>query len=157
MDRLRRWISAISWRKDVVDRGAAPSPIARLWDPGIHASILLGVFAVAAAWLGAWYISNEEFNRTEAAAYQDTANLARAFEEHIIRLIQAHDQILIFARTSYSKDPQHFDLAQWAREQQFATDTTLQFATPDKRGRPTARNPAMPRTLPDLRNRNLFG
>jgi diguanylate cyclase (GGDEF)-like protein len=156
MDRLRRWISAISWRKDVADRGAAPSPIARLWDSGIYASILLGAFSVTAAWLGAWYISTEEFNRTEAAAYQDTANLARAFEEHIIRLIQAHDQILIFARTSYSKDPQHFDLAQWARGQQFATDITLQIATTDKRGMLTGSNLGMPSTPTDLSDREHF-
>src|SRR3954465_12737747 len=116
MDRLRRWIIAISWRKDPTDCGTAPSGGATLWDSGIYVSILVGAFSVAVAWLGAWYISTEELERTEAAAYQDTANLARAFEEHIIRLIQAHDQILIFARTSYSKDPQSFDLAQWARE-----------------------------------------
>src|SRR5215510_5369880 len=113
MDRLRRWISAMPWRKDPADCGTAPSRVGTLWDSGIYVSILLGAISVAAAWLGAWYISTEELDRTEAAAYQDTANLARAFEEHIIRLIQAHDQILIFARTSYSKDPQHFDLMQW--------------------------------------------
>jgi diguanylate cyclase (GGDEF)-like protein len=156
MDRLRRWISAMSWRKDPADCGSAPSRVATLWDSGIYASILLGVFSVAVAWLGAWYISSEELKRTEAAAYQDTANLARAFEEHIIRLIQAHDQILIFARTSYSKDPQHFNLAQWSREQQFATDVTLQLATTDKRGMLTGSNLGMPSTRTDLSDREHF-
>src|SRR5262245_18290645 len=97
MDRLRRWVSAIWWRKDVAERGVAASPVARLSDSGIYVSILVGIFSVAVLLLGAWYISTEEFKRTEAAAFQDTANLSRAFEEHIIRLIQAHDQILIFA------------------------------------------------------------
>jgi len=156
MDRLRRWTSAISWRKDVADQGVAPSRVATLWDSGIYASILLGVFSVAVAWLGAWYISTEELKRTEAAAYQDTANLARAFEEHIIRLIQAHDQILIFARTSYSKDPKRFDLMQWAREQQFATNVTLQIATTNKRGILTGSNLGMPATPTDLSDRDHF-
>src|SRR5882757_1499916 len=147
MNRLRRWISPMSWRTP---------PVATLWDPGIYVTILLGVFSVAVAWLGAWYISTEELERTEAAAYQDTANLARAFEEHIIRLIQAHDQILIFARTSYSKNPQSFDLAQWAREQQFATDVTLQIATADKRGMLTGSNLGMPSTPTDLSDREHF-
>ena len=156
MDRLRHWVSAISWRKNVADRGVAASPVARLWDSGIYVSILVGIFSVAVVWLGAWYISTEEFKRTEAAAYQDTANLARAFEEHIIRLIQAHDQILIFARTSYSKDPRHFDLMRWAREQQFATDVTLQIATTDKRGILTGSNLGMPSTRTDLSDREHF-
>src|SRR5206468_2751640 len=156
MDRLRRWTSAISWRKDVADQGVAPSPVATLWDLGVYASILLGVFSVAVAWLGAWYISTEELERTEAAAYQDTANLARAFEEHIIRLIQAHDQILIFARTSYSKDPRRFDLMQWAREQQFATNVTLQIATTNKRGILTGSNFGIPSTPTDLSDRDHF-
>src|SRR4029450_13662139 len=134
MDRLRRWTSAISGQKDVADRGVAPSPVATLWDSGIYVSILLGAISVAAAWFGAWYISTEELDRTEAAAYQDTANLARAFEEHIIRLIQAHDQILIFARTSLAKDPERFDLTQWARDHQFANNVALQIAISDKNG-----------------------
>ena len=79
MDRLRRWTSAISWRKGPTDCGTAPSRVATLWDSGIYVSILLGVFSVAVAWLGAWYIATEELERTEAAAYQDTANLARAY------------------------------------------------------------------------------
>src|SRR5215510_10381113 len=156
MDRLRRWISAISWRKDPADCGTAPSRVATLWDSGIYFSILLGVFSVAIAWLGAWYISTEELERTEAAVYQDTANLARAFEEHIIRLIQAHDQILIFARTSYSKDPQHFDLTRWAREQQFATNVTLQIATTNRRGILTGSNLGMPSPPTDLSDRDHF-
>src|SRR5436309_4561539 len=156
MDRLRRWITAMSRRKDVADHAVAPSPVATRWDSGIYASILLGAFSLAVAWLGAWYISTEELERTEAAAYQDTANLARAFEEHIIRLIQAHDQILIFARTSYSKDPQHFDLAQWAHEQQFATNVTLQIATTNKRGILTGSNLGMPPTPTDLSDREHF-
>src|SRR5262249_45842449 len=156
MDRPRRWISAMWWRKDPADCGSAPSRVATLWDSGIYVSILLGAFSVAVAWLGAWYLSTEELKRTEAAAYQDTANLARAFEEHITRLIQAHDQILIFARTSYAKDPQHFDLARWAREQQFATNVTLQIATTDKRGLLTGSNLGMPSTTTDLSDRDHF-
>ena len=109
MDRLRRWITAMSRRKDVADHAVAPSPVATRWDSGIYASILLGAFSLAVAWLGAWYISTEELERTEAAAYQDTANLARAFEEHIIRLIHAHDQILLFAKRDHFRGPSGSD------------------------------------------------
>ena len=156
MNGLRRWICATVWRPSAAAGGAVPSAGPKFWDPGIYASILLGVFSVAITWLSTWYLANEDLSRTEAAAYQDTANLARAFEEHIIRLIQAHDQILIFARTSYRQDPQHFDLARWARDQQVATDVTLQIATIDKTGMLTASNLGMPSTPIDLSDREHF-
>jgi diguanylate cyclase (GGDEF)-like protein len=123
---------------------------------GVAASILVGLLSLGVIWLGVWYIASEDVKRTEASRYQDTANLARAFEEHIIRLIQANDQILLFARSSISKDPERFDLAQWARDQQFTTDVTLQIATTDKTGLLTGSNLGMPPTPTDLSDREHF-
>src|SRR5256885_5979204 len=76
---------------------------------GARGSILLGVFAVGLDWFGAWYMASKDASRSETAAYHDAANLARVFEENIIRLLQAHDQILLFARSSYVKQPEQFD------------------------------------------------
>src|SRR5689334_6427249 len=70
---------------------------------GIGVTIIVGVFSLAVIWFGVGYIATEDYKRTEATAYQDTANLARAFEEHIVRLMQAHDQILLFVRASIAK------------------------------------------------------
>jgi diguanylate cyclase (GGDEF)-like protein len=117
---------------------------------------LVGLLSLGIIWLGVWYLASEDANRTEVSRYQDTANLARAFEEHIIRLIQAHDQILLFARSSIAKDREGLDLAQWAREQQFATDVTLQIATTDKTGLLTGSNLGMPPTPLDLSDREHF-
>src|SRR5260370_36808422 len=118
-------------RRDASAASIAPTANPKFGNASIHGSILIGLFSMGVIWLGAWYIANEDAKRTESTAYQDTANLARAFEEHIIRLIQAHDQILLFARTSYAKNPDNFELGQWARDQHFATDGTLQIATTD--------------------------
>jgi diguanylate cyclase (GGDEF)-like protein len=126
------------------------------WDAGVIGTILLGLLSVAIIWLGAWYIASEDAKRTESAAYQDTSNLARAFEEHIIRLIQAHDQILLFARTSIAREPKGFDLARWARDQQVATGVTLQIATTDKAGMLTGSNLGMPAEPMDLSDREHF-
>src|SRR5438477_12614272 len=92
---------------------------------GSGGSVLVGLFSLVLIWLGVGYVANEDAIRTENTAYQDTANLARAFEEHIIRLMQAHDQILLFARTSIVKDPRNFRLDQWTQDQQFANGVTL--------------------------------
>src|SRR5438477_3076624 len=134
----------------------ARSRAATSGNAGVGASIIVGVLSLAIIWLGVAYIATEDFKRTESTAFQDTANLARAFEEHIIRLIQAHDQILLFARASITKDPEHFDLVRWSREQQFATDVTLQLATIDKSGILSGSNLGMPPGVTDLSDREHF-
>lgn len=123
---------------------------------GARTSILVSLLSVAVIWAGASYLTTVDARRTEAAAFQDTANLARAFEEHIIRLIQAHDQILLFARSSLAKDPERFDLTQWARDQQFANDVTLQIAVSDKDGILTASNLGLSPTPTSIRDREHF-
>jgi hypothetical protein len=139
-------------------RGAVPARVVKRRSAmrGVGATILVGVFSLGIIWLGVAYIANEDFKRTESTAFQDTANLARAFEEHIIRLIQAHDQILLFVRTSILREPERFDLARWSREQQFATDVTLQLATTDKNGILTDSNLGMPAGRTDLADREHF-
>ncbi|PWT88368.1 MAG: hypothetical protein C5B56_08845 [Proteobacteria bacterium] len=156
MGGFRHWAYARLRRLRAAKSGFASSSAGKVLDPAIAVTIALGLFSVAFAWLGAWYIAAEEFKRTEAAAYQDTANLARAFEEHIIRLIQAHDQILLFARASYAKDRERFDLNRWAHEQQLDRNIALQIAIADKNGMLTARNPEMPAAPIDLRDREQF-
>src|SRR5262245_31305252 len=156
MGRLRSWVDAMLPRPRASAAGGTPPRTTGFWDAGVIGSILLGVLSVAIIWLGVWYITSEDAERTESAAFQDTSNLARAFEEHIIRLIQAHDQILLFARASIANDPNGFDLDRWAKEQQIATGVTLQIATTDKAGMLTGSNLGMPSTPLDLSDREHF-
>ncbi|MEA2992192.1 MAG: hypothetical protein QOD40_1112 [Alphaproteobacteria bacterium] len=152
------WDSPYSTARRVANLRASIASLAelRLNDPGLVGSFVLGLFALILMWLGTAYISQQDYNRTEAAAYRDTGNLARAFEEHIIRLFQAHDQILLFVRSAYTKDPQHFDLVQWAKDQQFATDVALQVAIADKDGLTIASNLPIPTPAPNLGDRKHF-
>jgi diguanylate cyclase (GGDEF)-like protein len=156
MGEIRRWIEGVLPQPRISSAGRAPTDDSDFWDAGVIGSILLGLLSVAIIWLGAWYIASEDAKRTETGAYQDTSNLARAFEEHIIRLIQAHDQILLFARASVANDPKGFDLTRWAHEQQVATGVTLQIATTDKAGMLTGSNLGMPATPMDLSDREHF-
>ena len=123
---------------------------------GFFGTLLFGVFALCLIWLGAWYVAREDFARTEAAAYQNTDNLARAFEEHIIRVLQAYDQTLLFVRSLYAKDPERFDLVQWAREQQFMTDVALQVGLIDGNGIFVGSNLAKASGRLDLGDREHF-
>ena len=156
MSAIRSWIIAAFRWPTVLRIRIISSTNSMFENTGVAASILVGLLSLGIIWLGVWYIASEDVKRTEASRYQDTANLARAFEEHIIRLIQANDQILLFARSSISKDPERFDLAQWARDQQFTTDVTLQIATTDKTGLLTGSNLGMPPTPTDLSDREHF-
>src|SRR4029077_16925088 len=122
----------------------------------IRGSILLGLFALAIIWVGAWSMAREDASRTEAAAFHETANLARVFEENIIRLIQAHDQILLSARSSLAKDPESFDLAAWAREQKFAPEVSLQIVIINKDGMLAGTTLGMPPAPMDLSDREHF-
>jgi diguanylate cyclase (GGDEF)-like protein len=122
----------------------------------IRGSIFLGLLAVGIIWVGAWLMISEDARRTEDAAYHETVNMARVFEENIIRLIQAHDQILLSARSSLAKDPDHFDLVSWAREQKFATEVSLQIVIINKAGMLAGTTLGMPPNPVDLRDREHF-
>ncbi len=93
---------------------------------------------------------------TEREAVKDTGNLARAFEENIIRSVNAIDQVILFVRDTYSRDPGHFDLTNWARDRPFLNDQTLQISLMDARGVLIQSNLGPTPTPVDLSDREHF-
>ena len=155
MDKLRSLTDAISMRLIAIGGRLTRLSKHGFGIAGGRGSIFVGLLA-GTIWLGAFYMATEDADRTEAAAYHDTANLARAFEENIIRLIQAYDQILLFARSTYTKNPEAFDLIEWAHRQQFSSEAGFQIVIINETGVLAASTLGMPESPMDLSDREHF-
>src|ERR1700747_964699 len=91
-------------------------------------STLLCVMMIALVWLGVRFHLQVEYNDAERAAVQNSANLARAFEEHLSRTLNEIDRSLKAIRSNYLLDPNHFNLRSWLNATQLFDSRTLQVA-----------------------------
>ena len=87
----------------------------------------LGVAVIAIIWGGIYLLSSQEHESAYQDALRQGGNLARVIEEYIKRVVQESDSALLELRHSYQKDPQNFDIADWAARTQSYTSLTVQF------------------------------
>ena len=101
---------------------------------------MLGLFGVVVMWAVMLHALSTERAQALQAAVQNTTNLSRAFEEQIVRSINAVDQTLRYMRDNYQRDPVGFDVAAWTRNIQALSDMTFQISLIDKDGMMIASN-----------------
>lgn len=85
-------------------------------------------------WIGIAAALHYAYDSAEAAAFQSTANLARALEESARRTFDQIDYVLLSARTLRAAQGDHFDFHDWARKQTFLKRMTAQIAIADRTG-----------------------
>lgn len=73
-------------------------------------------------------------DKAMAGAFQDTGNLARVFEEHIVRVVNEIDKTVLLARSAFLQDPEHFDLRQWAQNPFLVSNFAVQLSFIDADG-----------------------
>ena len=88
----------------------------------------LVALSVALIWVSIAVHLREKSAEAMRQATSDTQNYAHAFEQNIVRTLDAIDQTLLFVRELYARDPAHFDLTTWARSRQFVRGLTFQIS-----------------------------
>src|ERR1700694_603272 len=88
-------------------------------------STLLSAIAVGLVWAGVGFLSDVKRNDVEREAVQISANLARAFEEHLSRSLNEIDRSLKIIRTNYTLDHNRFNLRAFLTVSQLFDDQTL--------------------------------
>ena len=83
---------------------------------------------------------NSEWVQSKAAAIQSTRNLARVFEEHIVRTIKTNDRILRSLQISSVNETLLADFNRLANEIDGAGDLTVQLSLVDANGSVIASN-----------------
>jgi hypothetical protein len=96
--------------------------------------VVLGLCGIVLLWAGVFHSLSVQREQALRDATQNTSNLARAFEEHIVRTVKAVDQTLLLIRAVYEKDPATFDIAVWASSTKALTDVDSQVGVIDRNG-----------------------
>src|SRR5450432_2204313 len=78
--------------------------------PWSQPAIYVGAAMIAAIWASVSFNLAVEHERSLLSSVQSTGNLARVFEEHIVRVLMEADRAMVLLRTSYQQNG-NFDLA----------------------------------------------
>jgi hypothetical protein len=94
----------------------------------LQPATLLGLMMIAACWIGVVVGLEIERGKTRETAVQQTANLARLFEENTVRTFEGADHVLLLLRELYERDPVHFNLSEWTKRTALVSDLTIQLS-----------------------------
>jgi diguanylate cyclase (GGDEF)-like protein len=121
----------------------------------LHGATVLGITMIVLVWgTIAFQLSINKYAAIQGA-FQESANLARAFEEQIVRTIRGIDSTLLVLRAIYVKNLDNFDLPEWTWHAGIVTDVVIQYSIIDRDGK--LRSSSLGSVAPiDLSDRDHF-
>ncbi|SMC99386.1 ATP-binding protein [Sporomusa malonica] len=96
--------------------------------------VLFGIFLLSVIWIGLHYKVQSERQLTISDAFKDTANFARAFEEHTLRTIKGADQAVLFLKYQYEQEAQTINIPQYIREGRLTNQPFVLLSVMDEAG-----------------------
>lgn len=113
--------------------------------------ILFDVFLLCFIWGSLLHKIESERELEINSAVRETANLARAFEEHTLRTIKNADQAAIFLKYQYEREGRNINIPRYKQEGSFAHQPFLLMGIIDENGELAASDqvPFVPSNLKD--------
>ena len=114
-------------------------------------TVVFGVSLLCLIWAGVYYQLDNERQAELRSAIRDTANMARAFEEHTLRTINSADQAALFLKYQYEQEGREMDIPRYVREGRFANLPFVLLGVIDEHGQFAVSNqvPFVPSNLKD--------
>jgi len=97
-------------------------------------AVYFGLALIAVIWIAAVQQIETERQASQSSVAQNTANLARVFEENVIRSISETDKVLRFLRQLHAQGANSGDWSALVRETYLDSELTLQLAVIDEKG-----------------------
>jgi diguanylate cyclase (GGDEF)-like protein len=123
--------------------------------PWLQPATGLGVAMIAVIWISISLQLTVERERIRLDTIKDTSNLARVFEEHIVRTISETDWELMLLRTSYQQQP-NFDLRNWLVSPSLRSGLLTQVRILGPDGRMVTTSPGLAPKAVDFSDRDYF-
>jgi signal transduction histidine kinase/CheY-like chemotaxis protein/HPt (histidine-containing phosphotransfer) domain-containing protein len=125
-----------SLRWPIVPQGLAPLLVAPVLGRiasaahfiGEYGAAIVGLLGIAILWTGLLYSLSLERQAAIDNAFDHTNNYARAFQQQITGIVRAIDQTLLYARDSYLRAPDQFNIALWSEHGEFLTNPAYQLS-----------------------------
>ena len=113
--------------------------------------LVFGLSLLCLIWSGVYYQIDNERQAELRSAIRDTANMARAFEEHTLRTINSADQAALFLKYQYEQAGRNIDIPRYVREGRFANLPFVLLGVIDEHGQFAVSNqvPFVPSNLKD--------
>lgn len=96
--------------------------------------VFFGIFLIFAIFLAYYHAIEGEKQKEMQAAVKETANLARAFEEHTLRTLRSADQATLFLKYQYEREGRTIDIPGYIRNGMLPGEPFIIMGVMDENG-----------------------